>query len=63
MAGTTFEMPITYLSKDDLVKQLCMILKMEFVLTGNSYLEFHTVVKQPGTTNKLHKELLETAYS
>ena len=63
MTGTKFEMPITYLSKNDLVKQICMILEMEFVLTGNSYLELYTFVKQPGITNKLHKELLETAYS
>ena len=41
------EMPITYLSKNDLVKQLCTILKMECVLTGNSSLELHTIVKQP----------------
>ena len=38
-------MSTIYLSKDDLVKQLCMILKLEFVLIGNSYLELHTVVK------------------
>ena len=40
-----FEMLITYLSKDDLVKQLCRIHELEFVLIGNSYLELHTVVK------------------
>ena len=42
-----FKMPITYLSKNDLVKQLCTILEMEFGLTGNSYQELHTVVKKP----------------
>ena len=53
MTGMKFEIPITYLSKDDLVKQLCTILEMEFVVTGNSYLEPHTVVKQPGNNKQI----------
>ena len=53
MTGTKFEMSITYLSKDDLVKKLCMILEIEFVLTGNSYLEPRIVVKQPGNNKQI----------
>ena len=63
MTGMKFKMPITYLSKNDLVKQLRMIIELEFVLKGNSYLELHTVVKINQNTSKLHKKLLETAYS